>query len=251
MRPGGKVGAAFAFFTILPLPSGSLQAAADAAWLLPLVALALGMLEGMAAWGLSFLFSPLVTAALVLAMALGMTGFHHADGVADTGDALMARGDIARRLEVLKDRTLGVGAAGALIVTYVISWSALAETTAALTGRELVAAMITVEVSARLCLLLVARLTPPSHQGSGSVFIIALKGWRGAAGIALSLAVLVPAALTIQWTALSSGLTVIAAALFISVIARRWFGGAGGDILGASVEWGRMVALLALAASLT
>ncbi|HDY69577.1 MAG TPA: adenosylcobinamide-GDP ribazoletransferase [Actinobacteria bacterium] len=251
MKPGDKVGAAFAFFTILPLSGGSLQAAADAGWLLPLVALALGTLEGLAAWGLSFMFAPLVTAALVLALALVMTGFHHADGVADTGDAFMVRGDAARRLAVLKDRTLGVGAAGALILTYLISWSALAETIAALTGPELIAAMIIVEVSARLCLLLVARLTPPSHQGSGSVFLNALKGWRGIAGIALSLAALVPAALMIQWTAFSPVPAVIAAALLISVIARRWFGGAGGDILGASVEWGRMVALLALAASLT
>jgi len=248
----------FGFFTILPVSGGSLQRAAASAWLLPLVAVALGAAEGAVAWGASRIFGPLTTAALALSLVLILTGFHHADGLADMGDALMARGDHSRRLEVLKDRTVGVGAIGALLLTFVVSWAALAEATARLEGARVIAALVVAEVCARLCLVLVAVMTPSSHEGSGSAFIAALRGGRGAAAIALSLAVLTAAApLMIRGSVadgfiavLSAALAAAGAAALVMLLARRWFGGAGGDILGASVEWGRMAALLALAASL-
>lgn len=241
---------AFGFFTILPVSGESLEEAASASWLLPAVAAVLGTVEGLAAWGLSFIFGPLLTAAVVLALALILTGFHHADGLADTGDAIMARGSAARRLEVLRDRTLGVGAVGALLLTYLVSWSALTEAATVLTGSKMLVALIAVEVSARLSMILTALITSPSHKGSGSAFMEALSGRLGAAGIALSLAVFLAAAPLIPWASLFTAAAAVATAAAVSFTAGRWFGGAGGDILGASIELGRMAALVALVASL-
>ena len=48
-------------------------------------------------------------------------GFTHLDGVIDTGDALMFRGSIERRREILKDHYIGAGAIGWVIVIYSIS----------------------------------------------------------------------------------------------------------------------------------
>ncbi len=223
---------------------------ASASYLMPAVALSLGLVEGLSGWGLSNLVRPQLAAAIILASALLLTGFHHSDGLADVGDALMARGDAARRIEVLKDRTLGIGAVGSLLLTYLVTWAALAEAVSVYEGVYLVAALVIAEVSARLCLLLVAIFSRPSHEGSGSIVISVLKGWRGAAATALSVAILASLAVLLPWAALLAACAAAASSLIIIAMASRWFGGAGGDILGASVEWGRMAALVGIAAAL-
>ncbi len=238
---------AFGFFTVLPLSrSGSISEVAESVYLLPAVGLVLGTLEGLAAWGSSRLFGSLVAGAVALASALLLTGLHHADGLADMGDAVMAHGN-RRRLEVLKDRTMGIGAAGALLVTYLLTWAALAQLALLRGGPALIGVLAAAEVSARAALLLVAGLSRPSHPGSGSEFIRATKGRRGAAGFAATLVIM--AALALPLGAAASGLALaggILAAILVTVLAGRLFGGAGGDVLGATVELARLASLLAL-----
>lgn len=243
---------AFGFFTVLPLArTGTMTEIARAAWLLPLVAVFLGGAEGAAAWGLLELFGPGVTAALVLAAALLLTGLHHSDGLADLGDALMVHGDRQRRLDVLKDRTMGVGAAGALLIVYLTSWAALAELFSRRQGMDLIWCLVAAEAAARLSLLAAAAAGRPSHAGSGSAFMEAQKGWRRAAGIALSLGVLAAAGMATRAAeAALAGAAALAITILLVVVCRRLFGGLNGDVLGAAVETGRMAALLGLLAGL-
>ena len=253
MSGGGRNGPlrplwlAFGFFTVLPLGApGGLPEVAAAGYLLPLIGAVLGGLEGLVAWSSLRLFGPLPAAAITLAAALLLTGLHHMDGLADLGDAVMVHGGPARRLEVLKDRTLGVGAAGTLLLTYLITWAALAQLDAALTGLRLVLSLVAIEVCARLGLMLVAAMSRPSHAGSGSAFITVLKGRPAAAGVAAALAILG----LLAWPA---GLALIVAAVVatnlvaavLAAAAARLFGVANGDVLGAAVELGRMAAALA------
>jgi adenosylcobinamide-GDP ribazoletransferase len=244
--------AAFSFFTILPTRrQASISEIAASCYLLPLVALALGLAAGLAGWGGEALFGAYVAAAVMLAASLLLTGLHHADGLADFGDALMAHGDASRKVEVLKDRTFGVGALGALFITYLVSWAAMLQLITCGKGLELVWYMIAAELGGRLALLLTALAGPPSHAGSGSEFIAAARGARGVAGIVISLTVLGLLMIPLGWTA--PALTAcgsMLAALFIIFSGRRWFRGIGGDLLGASVELGGMAALLGLVAAL-
>lgn len=241
---------ALGFFSVLPLGrTASLTEVAAAAAMLPLVGAILGGLEGAAGWGALTLFGPQAGAAIVLAAALLVTGMHHADGLADVGDAVMVHGDAGRRIAVLKDRTLGAGAAGALLMTYLVSWTALAGLMAMAGGVTIVWLLLAAEVSARLGLVLTAAASRPSHEGSGSAFIKALKGRRAAAATAA--AALLLALLAWPLGAAAAAAAAAAApltALFLSLLARRLFGGAGGDVLGAAVELTRMAALLALLA---
>lgn len=259
---------AFGFFTVIPVgATGAGLAGIGAAGLwLPVVAALLGGAEGLAAWGLLKIFSPAVAAALVLTLALLLTGLHHTDGLADLGDAVMAGGDRTRRLAVLKDRTTGAGAVTALILVYLVTWAALtAPFTGAITSTDtektwggaadiglsqLPWMLIAAEVSARLVLLLTAMMSRPSHEGSGSAFIDCLKGWRGAVALLLTAAALAAASIYLPdpkpvLAAVSAALLTAAA---MTLAAKRWFGGANGDVLGAAVEIGRMTALLAFVA---
>ncbi|MFA5809767.1 MAG: adenosylcobinamide-GDP ribazoletransferase [Thermoleophilia bacterium] len=252
-RPLRDMRNAFGFFTIMPLSrAGTIGEIGAASYLLPFVAAFLGALEGAAGWGSSQVFGAPVAAALVLAAALLLTGFHHSDGLGDLGDALMVHGDPARRIEVLKDRTMGTGAAGTLFLTYLISWAAIAGIITLRPGFQLVLLIMAAELSARLCLLFVGSLGRPSHQGSGSSFAHVMKGWRGMTGILFTLVILASMALFVPYQAvLFSVGAALAAGILLLLISGRFFGGIGGDVLGASVELGRLVALLGLLAGLT
>lgn len=251
LNPLLRLRLAFGFFSVLPLgKTAPLQEVAAAATMLPLVGVVLGGLEGAAGWGALKLFGPLVAAAVVLALALLLSGMHHADGLADVGDAIMVHGDASRRIAVLKDRTLGVGASGALIITYLLSWSALGQLASLRGGLMLVFFMMASEVCARLGLIFTAAANQPSHPGSGSEFVKALKGGKAAAAIAA--AVLLLALLVWPIGAAVAAAAVAAAfltALLLTVISRKLFGGVGGDVLGASVELTRMATLLAMLAA--
>jgi adenosylcobinamide-GDP ribazoletransferase len=159
----------------------------------------------------------------------------------------MVHGSTDRRIEVLKDKTLGMGAAGTLLMVYLISWSALAQLVSSHGGASLIFFMMAVEVSARFSLLLTAGFSNPSHPGSGSVFLAALKGQRLALAIAITLIILGILTVVIGPAAVGevAAYTVLMALLVI-VVAKHAFAGTGGDVLGASVELGRMAALLAL-----
>ncbi|MHB9111930.1 MAG: adenosylcobinamide-GDP ribazoletransferase [Thermoleophilia bacterium] len=241
------------FFTVLPLSSsGTVEDIARAGFLLPLVAVFLGGMEGLAGWGFERLAGQPVAAAAVLATAMLLTGLHHADGLADLGDALMVHGDASRRLQVLKDRTMGAGAVAALLITGLATWAALLQLLAMRGGSlELVWLLMSVEISARLSMLMVIAAGKPSHEGSGRIFIETMKGWRNAAGILLSVALLGVLALAVPVAGVLAGAAAAASmGLVLAAIGRHWLGGCGGDIMGASVELGRMAALIALVAVL-
>ncbi len=241
----------FGFFTILPLSSaGTVEDVARAGYFIPLAGAVLGGAEGLIGWGSARIFGQPLAAAMVMAAALLLTGFHHADGLADLGDALMAHGDAARRIEVLKDRTMGVGAAGALLITYLISWAALLQLLSLRTGWQLVWSLMAVEIAARLSMLVVIAAGKPSHDGSGYTFILTMKGARCVAAIIMSLAGLALLFLVQPLTGvMAAGGAGIAAGIALTLAGKHWFGGAGGDIMGASVELGRMAALIGLVAA--
>ncbi|MHB1390074.1 MAG: adenosylcobinamide-GDP ribazoletransferase [Thermoleophilia bacterium] len=236
----------FGFFTVLPLSqAGGLGEIAAAGFLLPLVAMLLGGAEGLAGWGLTQIFGLPVTAALVLALALLLTGLHHTDGLADVGDAIMAGGGHERRLAVLKDRAMGTGAVTALILVYLVSWAALMELLPSREAAKFPWLLMVVEVAARLALIVTAALSRPSHEGSGSAFVAGMKGGRGAEAVFLSVAFLAALALPLGWRLpLAGGASAVGVGLLLVPGGRRWFGGANGDLLGAAVELGRMAALL-------
>jgi len=241
------------FFTVLPLSStGAVEDVARAGYLLPLVAVLLGSIEGLVGWGSEWLLGQPVAAAAMLASALLLTGLHHADGLADLGDALMVHGDAARRLQVLKDRTMGVGATTALLITGLATWAALLQLLVLRGGGpELLWLLMAVEISARLSMLMVIAAGKPSHEGSGKIFLETMKGWRNGFAILLSLAMLAMLALAIPVAGVfAAAATAATTGLVLAAAGRHWLGGCGGDILGAAVELGRLAALLALAAVL-
>ena len=166
--------ALLSFFTALPVRGSSLEAAAERAYLLPLVGLFTGA-PGAALILLAYAVPPGVVATLALGAVLLAAGLHHTDGVLDTGDALMVRGTQERRRAVLKDALVGVGGIGALFVVYAPALAALAALADDSPVRAALA-LLAGEVSARSAMLLILAFGKPAAAGSSSVpFVRILK----------------------------------------------------------------------------
>lgn len=245
------VRALISFFTVYPvrLSSGAtLERAAACVYLLPLIGVLAGAPGALALLLSGYALPAGVAASLGLAAVLLAAGFHHTDGLLDVGDALMVRSSPARRREVMKDLSVGVGGIGALLVVYAPAFAALA----ALAGASPVlaaCALLAAETASRSTMLLILAFGKPAEaSSSSSPFIEALRsGGRRYLGLAL-------AAVLPVFFALPLGIFSLAALLWLPVavgalfVAGRAFGGVGGDVSGASGEAARTVALVALSA---
>src|ERR687897_1433293 len=109
--------ALLSFFTVLPVRGPTLEEAAREIHLLPLIGLITGLPGAFLLLAAHFV-PPGVAATLALGAVLLAAGLHHADGVLDVGDAIMAHGSPDRRREVLQDTRVGIGGLGALFLVY-------------------------------------------------------------------------------------------------------------------------------------
>jgi adenosylcobinamide-GDP ribazoletransferase len=185
-----------------------------------------------------------VIAVVVLVAA---TGAMHQDGLADCADGLGVRWDRERRLEVMRDSSIGAFGALALILWLMLLVVALA----GLARRDAALALVVAVASGRWAAVVHAAATPPARRdGLGAGFAV------GPAGLALATAVAVAVDLGVAGPARGLAAVAVAGAvgLLVSVWSRRALGGRTGDTLGVSVvlaEVAVVVFLLGLAGGST
>jgi len=120
---------AFKFLTTLPIPAPSNpppKAMGRAVAFYPLVGAVLGLLLAGADWLLGLVFVPLLRAALVLALWVGLSGALHLDGFLDCCDGLLAPRSPERRLEILRDTHAGSFAVVGAVLLVLVKYAALA-----------------------------------------------------------------------------------------------------------------------------
>lgn len=116
-----------AFYTVIPLSSEwELDIERVARWA-PVIGLLIGGLLGLSDVILQFLGIPILTrSALMIALGIGLTGGLHLDGAIDTADGL-AIPQRERRLEVMKESTIGAFGTIAGIVLLILKTAALGD----------------------------------------------------------------------------------------------------------------------------
>jgi adenosylcobinamide-GDP ribazoletransferase len=227
-RPWGGLAAAVSLLTIVPVPVAADAGLASAAGWFPLVGAAVGGLAGGVRVGCEPLVGRTVATVLAMIVLVIMTGALHLDGLADTADGMGARGDVRRRLEVMRDSATGVY--GTLAV---VAWALLMLTAvASLDADRALRALIAAGALARLAALLHAAGTRPARaDGLGAAFEAPrralIAGTATAIAVALAICGAYPGAV-----AVGAALLVSAASI---VFARRTLGGRTGDTLGATV----------------
>lgn len=240
--------ALLSFFTVLPVRGVTLEEAAREIHLLPLIGLITG-LPGAILLLTAHVVPPGVAATLALGAVLLAAGLHHADGVLDVGDAIMAHGGPDRRREVLRDTRVGIGGLGALFLVYAPTVGALAALCAVSPGRGALA-LLAGEVAVRSAMLLTLAFGDPADVRSSSVpFVRALSGPRRT--LAAVVALLAPLPFLLATSSFLAPLVVLAVPLVglgaLRISAAK-FGGIGGDVVGATGEVCRAVVLVALSA---
>lgn len=203
----------------------------------PLVGAALGgILAGVAAlldWSDVAVKAPLLSAALVLAVWIGLTGALHLDGWADCCDALFVPAERERRLEIMKDSRLGGFGAAGLVILLLVKFAALQ----GILGRpHHLLILVAVVAVARWAAVAAAYAFPSARPGGMGDFFRTGLTWV----VLLVATVLgIAAAAALLWRGMVVWAAILLAFLVFATFARSRLGGLTGDTYGAIIELGR------------
>ncbi len=233
---------AIAFLT--PLGGAAPPSPTAMTWF-PVVGASIGLGLGGLWWGADHLWPPMVSAALVVAADLGLTGMLHLDGLADAADGLLPPLDRARRLEVMADPRTGAFGVTAVAMVLVLRVSALT----VITPSPLLLAALW--CMSRTAMVTIARTLPYARSTGlataflgGRAFPVACGGTILAAALAIAGSGHL-AGRPVGVIAVGAGL---ATAGLVAALAHRRLGGFTGDVLGAAGVLAETVGLLVLAA---
>jgi adenosylcobinamide-GDP ribazoletransferase len=174
-----------------------------------------------------------------------ITGLHHTDGLLDFGDGVMAHGTAEHKIEVMHDQLTGAGGLCLGVMTILLSALAIGQLEIGL----IIGAIIAVEASAKLAMVVMAWAGKSAHQGMNSPFLEAMHGSKG--NLRLIVALVVSFAVALPLLRLAGAFVILASVItsFVMVaIAHRQFNGVTGDVFGATNEITRMVCVIVLLA---
>jgi len=239
-------------FTVLPVRAGRVDrpAASAAMVLAPMVGAALGALLGGVGVGLTRLGAPvLVAAVLVVVAELLLTRGLHVDGLADTVDALGSYGDRERALRIMRSPEVGPFGVAAIGVVLLLRTGCVA---ALLQHRPLWSvpvALLVATATGRLTVTWACRRGIPAARPEGLGALVAGSVPTGAALVAsvVLVAVALAAVPGRPWQGPIAVVVALAGAELVRAHTTRRLGGITGDVLGALVELGAVLCLVALA----
>lgn len=205
----------------------------------PYVGLLIGVIGAIIAYIVYDLLSlPLIlSAAIVYSFLIWFTGFNHIDGVMDLGDGLMVHGDHQKRLNVMRDSMVGTGGIATFFIVAIITIAALASVPI----NEIIQTVILMELCAKTGMITTMEFGSTDDTG------IARDIKKGIDYKVLSINIIIAfiiAYLLLGEIGVISLLATIIFALYLAMVAEKNFGCVTGDMLGASNEIGRAVALI-------
>ncbi len=238
----------FSFLTIFPLAMDKdmLSDCAKNMWLFPLIGAFIGLLAGVFGWVAYHFLSGIVVGGLVLGLLLLITGLHHADGLLDFGDGVMAHGTFEHKIEVMHDQLTGAGGLSLGIMTMLITALAIGQ----LKIDIIFVGIIVVELSAKLSMVVMAWAGKSIHEGMNSPFLEAMSGDIGNLRLIVALIISFAVALPLlHWAGIFVVLAALITGLVMVAVAHRNFNGVTGDVFGATNEITRMVCVIILLAA--
>jgi adenosylcobinamide-GDP ribazoletransferase len=190
---------------------------------------------------LGLVFGLLVRSVLIVLSLAVLTGAVHLDGLADTADALGARGDRARALEIMRDSRIGSFGTLALIFVLMLKICGLAT----LAGPVRYATLWLAPGLSRWAMVAAAdRLDYLRPSGAGS----SLLGTNARALTIASITAVLAAIPVLFVRTLRAYVVVVALVFILRAAYRRWLGGVTGDTLGAAGELAETAVILAMCA---
>ncbi|GAA0735254.1 adenosylcobinamide-GDP ribazoletransferase [Dactylosporangium roseum] len=263
----GGLRLALTLFTVAPLRADRFDrpAARTAMALAPLVGALLGALLGLIGWAVRAAgATPLLAAAIVVALAVLLTRGMHVDGLADTADGLGSYGTAEKALAIMKKSDIGpfgVAAIAVVLLVETAAASSLLSTTAtppagsaALpatasglpAGVHGLVALAAAFAAGRLAATVACRRGLPAARPDGLGALVAGTIGRSLLAVAV-LATAALAALAHPWRGPLAVAGAVAVSWLLTEHARRRLGGVTGDVMGGAIELSTTTALVVLA----
>ena len=237
--PLRSIGGLITFSTILPLNIyTNIEEMAKMTWFWPVVGALVGLIGLLIGYFLNILHFPsFVISAIIYSFFIWFNGFHHLDGLIDTGDALMVHGSPEKKIGVMRDSMIGTGGIGLFFIVAIISIALLNS----LIFVGAVATILVCEMSAKVGLVSCCVTSKPGIDGTGKHFIKSMT-------IPKFIATLIITGAIAYFFASFVGILGVLGGVFggalIALIGKNNFKIATGDVLGASNEIGRLFSLL-------
>ena len=211
-----------------------------------MVGAAIGGLLGLLWWGTGKWWPAAVAAAIVVAGDLVLTGMLHLDGLADSADGLLPHLDPERRLEVMRDHSVGAFGMAVGGIVILLRWAALESI------RPSVLLLVGIWALSRGAMAVATRQVPYARANGGiaSAFLAGPRARQsallgGTVGFAAGVCCLT---LWRLWPGLAVAGAEIVAGVCVLAFAKKRIGGFTGDVLGAVGVISETVALVVGAA---
>lgn len=234
------------FSTILPINVfTSIEYMTKLTWCWPFLHLFIGVLAAICGYVSLNIFhlNSFFTAVIVYAFLMLITGYNHLDGVMDMADGVMVHGDPKRKIEVMKDASVGAGGVATLFLVASLTIAGIYN----ILDYHFLFGIIICEMVAKTSLMTTALLSLPLTPGIGSYFIFETTPSKY---LLSTIIVCIIAFLLGDVVGVCGVLGAMVSGIMIAFIAKRNFVLANGDVLGMSNEVGRLMALLFMASAL-
>ena len=234
------------FSTILPINVfTSIEYMTKLTWCWPFLHLFIGIFAAVCGYvSLEFLhLNSFFTAVIVYAFLMLITGYNHLDGVMDMADGVMVHGPPEKKIRIMKDPSVGAGGVATLFLVASLTIAGIYN----ILDYNFIVGIIVCEMAAKTSLITTALLSKPLTPGIGSYFMFntTLSNY-----LASTIIVAIIAYLCAGLVGVIGVIGAIVSGIIITVIAKRNFVLANGDVLGMSNEVGRLFVLLFMAVSL-
>lgn len=234
------IGGLITFSTIFPIKIySSIESMARVTWLWPFI----NGLVGLVGVGLVYLltnvfdFPNLFVAVLVYGVFLLINGFNHLDGLLDFGDGLMVHGDSEKKLRVMRDVSIGVGAVTLMFIVATLSIVSYE----IIIAYNLIWGILISEMSAKIGLTTCCISSKPARNGIGLYFVKSMNLINYTFSLLIAIII---AFLLCNITGVLGVLGGVFGGAFIALLGKRHLGVANGDVLGSSNEFGRLFSLI-------
>jgi adenosylcobinamide-GDP ribazoletransferase len=232
-----------------------------------IVGILTGAILGVVGYLLQAFLPGTIVPVIVIACIYLLTGINHLDGLSDVGDGLVATGDKEKKVAAMKD--VHAGAGGILFIGMDLLFLYSAISLFAGMGFILLFPLFVAEICAKVAITTVASFGRSAHEGMGALVVNGAKKDHYSIGLLMAIAA---AFMAMAFWALSTssysdltiyglfmvleraftmgilGLLAVISALAVGLafinLGDRHFGGVSGDVMGASNEVARIVALL-------
>ena len=237
-----EIAVAGVFLTRLPFRIASPVKVSDlgsAVHMFPVIGLIAGSLGAAAFWIAAQIgLNSIASGGIGLAAVIWITGALHEDGLADFFDGIGAW-DRDRRLQIMRDSSIGAFGVLALIFAIVVKVSILADLHT--NGVAFSALIAAVAISRGMMPLLMYFMKPARADGLGSE---AGRPSGEAAGMAVIISGLISVIIFDGWLSILILFSAAIAVIGLGLLAQRRLGGYTGDVLGAAQQFAEIAVLV-------